>query len=179
MWAWCEGGGERRSSSCFKPEDYKACRSKKRSYPTGAVAKFWWDAGKLDRAQAPWASGACGRSPPHAWLEMAMQRLHNPRVKCWGTGQTSHSEFPARAPALRDINILYFSPFFSHFLRFVCGMVIELAQALFHFDIITRSVLNSLSPLEAYGVSIVPMDFYWCIIVLKITHPKSVWKNNK
>lgn len=36
----------------------------------------------------------------------------------------------------------------------------ELAQALFHFDTITRSVLNSLSPLEAYGVFIVPVDFY-------------------
>lgn len=89
-----------------------------------------------------------------------MQRLHNPKVKWWGTGENSHSEFPARAPALQDINILYFSPFFSHFLSFVCGIVMELAQALFHFDTITRSVLNSLSPSEAYGVFIVPVDFY-------------------
>ena len=36
----------------------------------------------------------------------------------------------------------------------------ELAQALFHFDTITGSVLNSLSLLEAYGVFIVPVDFY-------------------
>lgn len=69
-------------------------------------------------------------------------------------------EFPAKAPALQDINILYFSPFFSHFLGFVCATVMELAQALFHFDSISRSVLNSLSPPEVYGVFIVPMDFY-------------------
>lgn len=89
-----------------------------------------------------------------------MHRLRCPGVEWGGTGRNSHSEFPARAPALQDINIRYFSPFFSHFLSFVCGTVMELAQALFHFDTITGSVLNSLSLLEAYGVFIVPVDFY-------------------
>lgn len=36
----------------------------------------------------------------------------------------------------------------------------ELAQALFHFDTVMESVLNSLSPLETYGAFIVPVDFY-------------------
>lgn len=36
----------------------------------------------------------------------------------------------------------------------------ELAQALFHFDTVMESVLNSLSPLETYEAFIVPVDFY-------------------
>lgn len=81
-----------------------------------------------------------------------------------------------RALALQYINMLYLSSFFSHFLSFVCGTVMELAQALFHVDTITRSTLNSLSQLEAYGVFKVPMEFHCCTIVFKITCLNHAWK---
>ena len=83
-----------------------------------------------------------------------------PQVRWLGKDKSSHSEFPARVPALQDINSLYFSPFFSHFLHLVCGKVMELAQALFHFNTVTMSILNSLFPIDGCGGFIVPMDFY-------------------
>lgn len=137
----------------------------------GERGKFKWGPGPFKVWSPEPVDG-----PTNAWLELALQRLHSPRVRWWGSDENSHLEFPATAPALQDINILYFSPFFSHFLGFVCATVMELTQALFHFDPISRSALNSLSPSEACGVFIVPVDFYRCTIVLKITCPKCSWK---
>lgn len=172
---WCSGRVKGKGREAFLPAlNWKLTRL----IGEAALRMEWSRSGAHGTAE--WGSGpfspwSLWTGQPRAWLEVAEQR-HNPRVKWCSTRENSPSQFPARAPALQDINILYFSPFFSRFLSFVCGTVMELAQALFYFDTITRPVLNSLSPLEAYGVFIVPMDFYWWTIVFKITSPKPIWK---